>query len=424
MSRSAVREYQAPGISVDQGCVLIPTEIGDPVRGPLSCPAAPLVGGTLQRKGRSVSYAPVPRCDDPAHDSDGAALFLVTCQQADGGSVALAAAASPADRAAVAAARAAVQEWADVLGTRRLLAAASPLCGGARRALQAVRGATAQDEAQRRVHILGELACSPEDQAELAGRGTVFTASLRDVPDGDLVIIPAHGIAPEVRAEAAERGLQVVDATCPLVAGTQAEARRAAERGDHLVLIGRPDSPAAAGITANAAEATVISSTASSTMVQVADPRRVSYLLQPGIPIEETQPAAAALQSRFPAIRPPNPDGFCYAAADRADTVRAVATGADVVLILGEPGSADTRQLAALVRDCGSRAHTVAASAEITAAMLAGAATIGLTESVTAAGHLASLVISALSGLGPVSVARRQVSTTVAGQPVLSTTAS
>jgi 4-hydroxy-3-methylbut-2-enyl diphosphate reductase len=423
MSRSAVQELQAPGISVEPGCVLIPTEIGHPVRGALPCPAAPLVGGTLQRKGRSISYAAVPRCDDPAHDSDGATLFLVTCQQADGGSVALAAAASPADRAAVAAARAAVQEWADVLGTRRLLAAASPLCGGARRALQAVRSAAA-DHGQRRVHILGELACSPEERAELAASGTVSTTSLRDVHDDDLVIIPAHGITPSVRAEAAERGLDVVDATCPLVAGTQAEARRAAERGDHLVLIGRPGTPAADGITASAAQATVISSTASTTMVQVADPRRVSYLLQPGITIEETQPAATALRSRFPAVRPPNPDGFCYAATDRADTIRAVATGADLVLILGEADSADARQLAGLVRDSGSRAHTVGGSAEITPGMLAGAATIGLAESVTAAGHLAGLVIRALGGLGPLSVARRQVSTTVSGQPVLAATAS
>ena len=424
MSRSAVREFQAPGISVDPGCVLIPTEIGHPVSGALRCPAAPLVGGTLQRKGRSVSYAPVPRCDDPAHDSDGAALFLVTCQQADGGSVALAAAASPADRAAVAAARAAVQEWADVLGTRTVLAAASPLCGGARQALQAIKSAAVEHAGRRRVHILGELACSPEDRADLTRSGTVFTTALRDVQDEDLVIVPAHGIAPGVLAEAAERGLELVDATCPLVAGTQDEARRAAERGDHLVLVGRPGSRAADGITGNAAQATVISSTASTTMVQVADPRRVSYLLQPGMPIEEAEPAAAALRSRFPAVRPPSPDGFCYAATDRADTVRAVATGADLVLILGEADSADARQLAGLVRDCGSRAHAVASSSEITPAMLAGAMTIGLAESLTAAGHLAGLGIAALTGLGPVSIAHRQVSTTVAGQAVLAATIS
>ena len=135
MNRPVVREFQAPGISVEPGGVLVPTEIGDPVRGALRCPAAPLIGGTLQRKGRRVSYAPVPRCDDPSHDSDGAVVFVVTCQQSDGTTVALAAAASPADRLAVGAARSAVEEWSAVLGTRRLITAASPWCGGARRAL-------------------------------------------------------------------------------------------------------------------------------------------------------------------------------------------------------------------------------------------------------------------------------------------------
>jgi 4-hydroxy-3-methylbut-2-enyl diphosphate reductase len=425
MNRSVVREFQAPGISVEPGAVLVPTEIGDPVRGALSCPAAPLIGGTLQRKGRRVSYAPVPRCDDPSHDSDGAALFVVTCQQPDGTTVALAAAASPADRLAVGAARSAVEEWSAVLGTRRLITAASPWCDGARRALELTRRATQAGShavRHRAVHIYGEPAGSAQAGAELSGVGAVFSASLPDIPDGDAVVFPAHGVTPEVRAQAAARGLEVIDATCPLVAAAQAEAARLASRGDHLVLIGQPGHPAATAIAAHAATApgktTVIGSVTGMAAVQVADARRVSYLLQPGIPIEDTSPVAAALRSRYPAVRGPHPDGFCYAASDRADSIRTVSARCDLVLVLGTADSADARQLIGLIRDCDARAQVIAEVGDITPAMLAGTATIGMTESHSASLKLASQVTAALSGLGSLSVVRRQVSTAVNGQPL------
>jgi 4-hydroxy-3-methylbut-2-enyl diphosphate reductase len=420
MNRSVVREFQAPGISVEPGGVLVPTEIGDPVRGALPCPAAPLVGGTLQRKGRKVSYAPVPRCDDPSHDSDGAALFVLTCQQADGTNVALAAAASPADHLAVACARSAVAEWAAVLGTRRLLAAASPWCGGARQALEITRRAAADHGGGgRTVHVLGQPPGTAQDRAELAENGVAFGTCLPDMRSGDVVVFPAHGVTPAVRTEAAQRGLEAVDATCPLVARAQADAERAAARGDHLVLIGQPGHPAATGIAAHAAgKSAVVGSPASTAMLTVPDPRRVSYLLQPGIRIEETMPVAAALRSRFPATRGPSPDGFCYAASDRADTIRAVSAGSDLVLVLGAPDSADTRQLTGLVRDCGARPQVIAGAGDITPAMLAGTTTIGLAESTSAGASLASLVTRALAGLGPLSMVRRQVRTDVDGQPV------
>ena len=120
-------------------------------------------------------------------------------------------------------------------GTRRLLSAVSPWCPGARRALEATRQALARGP----VYVCGQLMASPQTGLDLEKNGAVFARSLDDVPDGALVLIPAHGVAPGVRTEAAERGLDVIDATCPLVAGIQAEARRFAERGDQVVLIGQ-----------------------------------------------------------------------------------------------------------------------------------------------------------------------------------------
>ena len=425
MNRSVVREFQAPGISVEPGGVLVPTEIGDPVRGALRCPAAPLVGGSLQRGGRRVSYAPVPRCDDPSLGGDGAVVFVVTCQQSDGATVALAAAASPADRLAVSAARSAVEEWSAALGTRALMTAASPWCGGARRALELTRQATVAGShavRHRTVHVYGEPAGSAQAGQELAGVGAVFCSSLQDIPDTDAVVFPAHGVTPQVREQAAERGLEVIDATCPLVAAAQSEAARLASRGDHLVLIGLPGHPAATAIaahaTAAAGKASVIGSATSTAAVQVADARRVSYLLQPGMPVEDATPVASALRSRFPAARGPHPDGFCYAASDRADSIRTVSASCDLVLVLGTAGSPDVRMLTGLVRDCDTRAQVIAEVGDITPLIVAGTATIGMTESHSAGIALAAQVTAALGGLGPLSTVRREVSTAVSGQPL------
>ena len=418
MRRFAVREFQAPGLDARPGEILVPTEIGDPVRGPLKCPAAPFVAGTLRRKGRPVRFITVPQFQDLQYDGDGAALFVATCQQGESATVALAAAASPADRLAVTVARSAVEEWAAVLATRRLLLAAGPWCEGAQRALGAVEQAVSAAEGEgRSVHVYGQLAATEQALAALADRGVIFASSLSGLPAEGTVVFAAHGVPPEVRDEAAARGLHVIDATCPLVAMAQSAARKLAALGDQLVLIGRPDYPAAAAIAGQAGDtAAVVTSAAGVGTLPAADPRRISYLLQPGIPLEDSAPVAAALRSRFPAARGPHPDGFCYAATDRADSVRLIASRVNLVLILGAE-SADTRQLSRLAVDCGSRARVIADPGEITAAMIAGTASLGIAEATSARTGLAAEVTAALAGLGPLSVVRRQITTTIDGQP-------
>ncbi len=338
MNRSAVREFQAPDIRVQRGELLVPTRVGDPARGSLPCPAAPLIAGSLRRKGWRCVLGPVPALDDAGADGGGAAVYLATCGQRGGGTAALAAAASPADRLAAAAAQAAVEEWAGVTGTRLLLAASSPWCSGAMRALDAAWNAAAEAAGQGRVmHLYGDLAAPPEARADLAARGVTAATALDDMAAGDIVVIPAHGVPPAVLAEAAARGLTVIDATCPLVTQAQEQAARLADRGDDVVLIGQA-AGAAAGITSRAPDrATLVETAAGTAALQVADARRVSYLLQPGLPVESTAAVAAALRSRFPAARGPHPDSFCYAPSDRAQTVRAIAAGCDLMLVLGDP---------------------------------------------------------------------------------------
>ena len=400
MSRFAVREFQAPGLDISPGEILVPAQLGDPVHGMLSCPAAPLIEGTLRRRNRDVRQASVPQLHDRQQDGDGAAVFVVTCQQREGRSVALAAAASPADRLAVALARSAVAEWAAVIGTRTLLLAPGPWCEGARRALTLAEKAVANADG-RTVHVLGELAASPQAAAALAAQGAQAGTGLGEMTRGDLVVIPAHGLPDAERAQAAERGLHVIDATCPLVAEAQAQARTLLARGDQLVLIGRPGSAAATAITGQDGPeepdepgAVTIASPAATAGVRAADSRRLSYLLQPGIPLEDSVPVAAALRSRFPAVRGPHPDGFCYAATDRADSIRMVAAAADVLLILGTD-SADARQLASLALSRGARPKTVAGTGDITPDMVADVPAIAVAESAPARAGLAAEVTAA-----------------------------
>jgi 4-hydroxy-3-methylbut-2-en-1-yl diphosphate reductase len=392
----------------------VATEIGDPAHGQLPCPAAPLAGGLLHRRGIKVRYAPVPQSGDAAQSDDGAALFVTTALHRDGTATAIGAAADSVDGVAMAAARGAVEEWSAVTASRRLVSAGSPWCPGARRALDQARQASARGP----VHVLGHLMASPEDCAELEKYGTVCTTSLPDVPNAGTVLIPAHGAPPEVREQAAERGLDVIDATCPLVAGIQAECHRFAERGDQVVLIGQSGLSVLPTVLGEAPGHTILAETrAGAGAVQVSDPRRVSYLLLPGVPVEDTTVATEALRSRFPALRGPDPDGFCYAASDRAETVRAMAGSCAMVLVLGSEDDPDTRYLTGLARSSHAKANVIGAVTDIVPSWLAGAGAVGLAESTVAPPSLAAQVTDALSGLGPLSVIRREVRTEVTGRP-------
>ncbi len=414
MSRSAVRELQALGVSVARGEVVVPTEVGDQLHGTLRCSAAPLVAGSLERKGRRVRFAPVPECEETETACD-PALFLATCPQRDGTSAAIAAVAAADDRLAVASARAAVEEWAAVCDSRTLMSAGSPWCSGARQAASAASQAVSDYAANgRTVYLLGPLAAAPDLAQELTDLGAVVTTSLAGAGSGDVVVILAHGAPAELRKQAAEQDITVIDATCPLVAAAQSAAHRAAERGHHLALVGQSGNAATAALVSEAAEHVTVVETPGSVALHVSDSRPVSYLLEPGIPVEASAPILGALRSRYPAIRNGNPDDICYAPSDRAGSIRAVAGASDVVLVLGDARSPDTRQISGLARDAGTKVQVVSAASDITPATLNSVHTIGIAESTSAPVALAEQVITVLSGLGKLTVTTRRLHTEMA----------
>jgi 4-hydroxy-3-methylbut-2-en-1-yl diphosphate reductase len=413
--RVDVRELQAAGVSVRRGEVLVPTYVGDDVLGLLTCAAAPLIAGSLQRKGCQTRLAGVPGTAEPLADGD-AVLYLATCPQQDGSTAAIAAAAAHDDKLGAAHAQSAVEEWAAVADTRMLLAASRPWCTGALQAAAACRTAAAEHAGDgRTVRLYEPEALSPEVATELAGLGAVPVTALADAQPGDIVVFPAHGVRPEVRSEAAERGLTVIDATCPVIVRAQETAARLASRSQQLVLIGNRAAAAAGPISGSAAgHVTVVETPSGTAAMQVPDAQRISYMLQPGLPVEAAEGIVGALRSRYPAARSTQPDGLCYAASDRAATVHAVAAGSDLLLVLGDPESPDARQLAGQAREAGAKVQLIGAVTDITAAMLAGVTTVATAESISAPAALAREVIAAISGLGRTSVARRHVSTEVA----------
>jgi 4-hydroxy-3-methylbut-2-en-1-yl diphosphate reductase len=412
MSRSAVREVQVSGITVPRGDVVVPTQIGDPLHGMLACRAAPLVAGSLRARGRAVKLADLPGSDDPSGDFD-ATLYLVTCQQQDGSTAAVAAVAAPGDALSGAAARNAVEEWGAVSATRTLLLAASPWCTGALHAAGAAREAASQYEGTGvKVYLLAPVSIPAETASALSDLGAIIAPSISDVEPGSVVVFPAHGVTPEIRTEATRRQVTVIDATCPMVAAAQTAARRAAERDQQLVLISQPGHAATASIASEApGHLSVVEGPAKTAAVRVSDSRHLSYLMQPGVAHESGASAIGALRSRYPAVKPVVPAEVCYAPSDRAGTVYSVALGSDLMLVVGDPLSADTRQVCAQARDSGTKVQAVGEIGDIKPSLLASVHTIGLAESTSAPGGLAAQVVTALSGLGRLNVVRRKLST-------------
>ncbi len=410
MSRADVRELRVASAGLQRGEVIVPTRVGDPVHGLLSCPAAPLVTGSLRARGRPVRLADL--AGEAGADAD-ARLYLVTCPREDGGTAAVAAAAAPGDALSAAAARASVEEWAAVCGDRSLLLAGTPWCSGALRAASAARAAAAEHQSTRaRVCVLTPAAMPPDTLAALADLGASVTDSLDGLGTGDVVVFPAHGVTAGLRAEATRRDVTVIDATCPMVAAAQQAAGRAADRGHQVVLVGQPEQAATRPIISHApGRVTVAETPAKTAGISAAHGGSVSYLLEPGFPAEAGAPILSALRSRYPAARPAVPAEVCYAPSDRAGTIFSVAAGSDLMLIVGDPRSADARYAAGLARDAGTKAALIGDVADVRPAMLAPVHTIGLAESTSARAGLAAHVLDALAGLGRLTVARRQLST-------------
>jgi len=304
-----------------------------------------------------------------------------------------------------------VEEWAHALASREIVVASPRAsCAGVERAIEIVERALEDRGAP--IYVRKQIVHNRHVVQALEERGAIFVDELAEVPVGETVIFSAHGVSPAVRDEARERGLDVIDATCPLVSKVHAEARRFAASGFDIVLVGHAGHEEVDGTFGEAPDhIQVVASPEDVASVTVADPARVAYLSQTTLAVDETERVVSTLLERFPgAVGPPSSD-ICYATQNRQDAVRALARDCDLILVVGSGNSSNSRRLVEVAERAGCRAELIDDATRIPPAILRGAHRIGLTAGASAPEQLVEQVISALGGLGKVAVVERSVAT-------------
>ena len=305
----------------------------------------------------------------------------------------------------------AIAAWAAACGPRTvLLAGPRSFCAGVERAIDIVDRAL--ELFPHPVYVRKQIVHNRHVVAGLERRGAVFVEELDEVPDGATVVFSAHGVAPSVWQAAQQRGLEVVDATCPLVAKVHAEARRFSRRGDTILLIGHAGHEEVEGTLGEAPESIrLVQNVAEARTVDLPEARRTSYLMQTTLAVDEAAEIVDVLRSRAPDLRGPSSDDICYATSNRQEAVRVVAAEADVTIVVGSANSSNSRRLVEIASRGGRPAYLVDDHTEVDPRWLTGARTVGLTAGASAPPELVDRLVAAIGGLGPVSVMERSVAT-------------
>jgi 4-hydroxy-3-methylbut-2-en-1-yl diphosphate reductase len=299
--------------------------------------------------------------------------------------------------------------WIPALGSREVvLAAPRASCAGVVRAVEIVERALEARGAP--IYVRKQIVHNAHVVAELERRGAIFVEEVDEVPRGATAIFSAHGVSPAVRAAAAERRLDVIDATCPLVAKVHAEARRFADAGFDIVLIGHEGHEEVEGTVGEAPQRTrVVVSANEVDQLWVQDPGRVAYLTQTTLAIDETEGVVDALRERFPGLSGPASSDICYATQNRQDAVRALAADCDIMFVVGSENSSNSRRLVEVAQRAGCPAALIGDGADIPSELVAGAKRVGLTAGASAPEALVQDVVRALQGLGGARVSERTV---------------
>jgi 4-hydroxy-3-methylbut-2-enyl diphosphate reductase len=221
------------------------------------------------------------------------------------------------------------------------------------------------------------------------------------VPEGAVVVLSAHGVAPEVYANSRRRQLQVMDATCPLVTKVHVEAKRYAADGYTIVLIGHEGHEEVVGTMGEAPDAIrLIGSVDEIEALQVPDPEKIAYITQTTLSVDETVEIIGALRRRFPAIIGPKKDDICYATQNRQNAVKELALEVDLVLVIGSRNSSNSNRLVDVTREMGVPAHLIDDETAIDPAWLEGVDTVGITSGASAPESLVERVIEYFRALG------------------------
>ena len=288
-----------------------------------------------------------------------------------------------------------------VMSTRRvLLAKPRGYCAGVDRAVQTVEKALERYGAP--VYVRKQIVHNTHVVRELEGRGAIFVEEAEEVPEGAVVVFSAHGVAPQVREEAAKRGLHTIDATCPLVTKVHSEAKRFAAQDYDILLIGHEGHEEVVGTTGEApARIHLVDGPEGGTNVEIRDPAKVAWLSQTTLSVDETNETVAALRQRFPNLLDPPSDDICYATQNRQAAVKQIAAQADLIIVVGSRNSSNSVRLVEVALDAGAAAAYLVDDVSATdPAWLQDVETVGVTSGASVPEDLVSGVLGWLAEQG------------------------
>ena len=265
-----------------------------------------------------------------------------------------------------------------------LIAAPRGFCAGVDRAIHIVELALQRYGAP--VYVRHEIVHNKFVVDSLRAKGAVFVSELDQVPDGVPVVFSAHGVAKSVPAAAAERGLDYLDATCPLVSKVHRQAERLVEGGRHILFIGHAGHPEVIGTFGQvpAGQMTLIESAHDAERIAPDDPATLAYLTQTTLSVDDTAEIISILERRFPLIKGPRGEDICYAPSNRQTAVNNIAGRCDALLVIGAPNSSNSVRLVEVAEREGVRAALVGRASELDLGWLAGVRTLGITAGASA----------------------------------------
>ena len=277
-----------------------------------------------------------------------------------------------------------------------LIAAPRGFCAGVDRAIKIVELAIERHGPP--VYVRHEIVHNRHVVDRLSGMGAVFVEELDDVPDQVPVVFSAHGVPKAVPAEAERRGLDYLDATCPLVSKVHRQAQRLGDEGRHILFIGHAGHPEVIGTFGQVADGTMtlVETVADAEQVAPADPDELAFLTQTTLSVDDTAEIVAVLQRRFPSIRAPKSEDICYATTNRQAAVKQIAPLCDRMLVIGAPNSSNSLRLAEVAQRLGVPSRLIQRASDIDWDWLGEPATLGLTAGASAPEVLVSEVVEAL----------------------------
>ena len=277
-----------------------------------------------------------------------------------------------------------------------LIAAPRGFCAGVDRAIEIVERALERYGAP--VYVRHEIVHNRYVVDGLKAKGAVFVEELDQVPEGVPVVFSAHGVPKAVPAEAQRRGLEYLDATCPLVSKVHRQAERQIEAGRHIVFVGHKGHPEVIGTFGQvpAGGMTLVETVADVEHLDFPPGSPLAFLTQTTLSVDDTAQVIAALKARYPDIVGPKAEDICYATSNRQAAVKQIAPESDLVLVIGAPNSSNSLRLVEVAERCGTTARLIQRASDIDPAWLEGVGTVGLTAGASAPETLVREVIDRL----------------------------